>query len=303
MGTAQVETLLKNPGEGPQNGKQPLVTVAEVQQESQMFDAEPSMVMDGEDLDDNDLSMPPRHPSMTAARAAAPQSTDRSSYEMIGLGLEEAMPNKDIIDALYVSRIFELGCGLISYRHDVYFAKIHPTAPLVHRARYLAAMDLGPKARPAVCLRYAIWAAAAAVCEEYQSSQDHFYQRARKYAESAEMLNYGEGIMSLQIAQAWSIIANYEFRMTYFPRAWMSTGRGARLAQMMSLNRLDGAKLDVKQCLPPPRDWTEREERRRTFWMIFNCDRCASIGTGWPMTIDERDVCYSLYVMRWYLIC
>src|SRR4051795_6000422 len=58
----------------------------------------------------------------------------------------------------------------------------------------------------------------------------------------------------------------------------------------MSLHRLDSAGLDVKQCLPSPRDWTEREERRRTFWMAFCQDRYASIGTGWPMTIDEKDI-------------
>lgn len=62
----------------------------------------------------------------------------------------------------------------------------------------------------------------------------------------------------------------------------------------IGLHRLDGAGLDVKQCLPPPKDWTEREERRRTFWMAFAEDRYASIGTGWPMTIDERDIMTNL---------
>ncbi|KAL9942440.1 hypothetical protein ACHAP6_007270 [Verticillium nonalfalfae] len=63
---------------------------------------------------------------------------------------------------------------------------------------------------------------------------------------------------------------------------------------LIGLHRLDGAGLDVKQCLPPPRDWTEREERRRTFWMAFCEDRYASIGTGWPMTIDEKDIMTNL---------
>lgn len=62
----------------------------------------------------------------------------------------------------------------------------------------------------------------------------------------------------------------------------------------IGLHRIDGNGLDVKQCLPPPRDWTEREERRRTFWMSFCQDRYASIGTGWPMTVDERDVMTNL---------
>lgn len=72
-----------------------------------------------------------------------------------------------------------------------------------------------------------------------------------------------------------------------------------RAAQVLTLlriglHRLDGAGLDVKQSLPPPRDWTEREERRRTFWMAFCEDRYASIGTGWPMTIDEKDIMTNL---------
>ena len=57
---------------------------------------------------------------------------------------------------------------------------------------------------------------------------------------------------------------------------------------------MDGAAMDVKQCLPPPKDWTEREERRRTFWMAFCEDRYASIGTGWPMSIEEQDILSNL---------
>lgn len=56
------------------------------------------------------------------------------------------------------------------------------------------------------------------------------------------------------------------------------------------LHRLDRQAPDVKQCLSPSDDWTESEERRRTFWMTLCQDRYASIGTGWPMVIDERDV-------------
>ena len=66
------------------------------------------------------------------------------------------------------------------------------------------------------------------------------------------------------------------------------------MSQMMGLHRLDGQGLDVKQCLPPPKDWTEREERRRTFWMCFCIDRYSSIGTGWPMVIEELDILTNL---------
>ena len=167
---------------------------------------------------------------------------------------------------------------------------MHPSVPMIHRPRYLAAMNLAPHLRPPICLRYAIWCLAASISEKYSGIQDHFYQRARKYAENDEMKGHGESFISAAHSQTWVLIATYEFKLMYFPRAWMSTGRGVRLAQMMGLHRLDGVGLDVKQCLPPPKDWTEREERRRTFWMAFCEDRYASIGTGWPVLIDEKDV-------------
>lgn len=196
------------------------------------------------------------------------------TWEMIGLGLEEPLPPQDTIDDL----------------HQIYFDKIHPSLPMIHKYRYLAAMNLAPGQRPPVALRYAMWTSAASVTDKYIDLKEHFYHRARKYMELDYLKGHGENMISIAHAQTHVLLASYEFKMMYFPRAWMSTGSAIRLCQMMGLHRLDGAGLDVKQCLPPPRDWTEREERRRTFWMAFCEDRYASIGTGWPMTIDEKDI-------------
>ncbi|KAJ0348081.1 hypothetical protein COL154_006645 [Colletotrichum chrysophilum] len=151
-----------------------------------------------------------------------------------------------------------------------------------------------PNQRPPVALRYAIWTLACSITEKYIDLKDLFYQRARKYVEADYIKGYGEHMISVAHAQTHVLLASYEFKMMYFPRAWMSTGSAVRLCQMIGLHRLDGAGLDVKQCLPPPRDWTEREERRRTFWMAFCEDRYASIGTGWPMTVDEKDIMTNL---------
>jgi len=83
------------------------------------------------------------------------------------------------------------------------------------------------------------------------------------------------------IAQAWALISTYEAKKTFFTRAWMSSGRLTRLCLMLSLHLLDGKTTAIKQILPPPKDWIELEERRRTFWSAFYCDRWASSGTGW----------------------
>lgn len=199
---------------------------------------------------------------------------DPLAWEIIGLGLNEPLPVQEVVDEL----------------NKEYFNKVHPSMPMIHKARYHAAMNLAPPNRPPVALRYAMWALAAAVCDKYVTMQEHFYTRARKYLHQDEMRGHGEAMITIAHAQAWVLIATYEFKMMYFPRAWMSAGRGSRMCMMMGLHRVDSQGLDVKQCLLPSRDDTEREERRRTFWMAFCVDRYSSIGTGWPMVMDEKDI-------------
>ena len=203
---------------------------------------------------------------------------DDISWEMIGLGLEEALPSQDVVDEM----------------NQIYFDKMHPSLPMIHKGRFLTSMDLAPHMRPPVCLRYAMWMHACSITAKYSAYTEHFYARARKYSEQDEMRGHGESIITLAHCQCWTLLACYEFKLMYFPRAWMSIGRASRLAQMMGLHRQDRVGLDVKQTLPPPRDWTDREERRRTFWMAFCQDRYASIGTGWPMTFEEADILTNL---------
>ncbi|KAF3893762.1 Binuclear zinc transcription factor [Trichophyton interdigitale] len=287
---AQVETLLK--GVDAAESSRPSPPTREFDSQNAPFqgrpnmfpirtavpksvEADPNLSLDGMDMfgDMGDILPPP---------AALPTSNSASSrdfsWEMIGLGLEEPLPSQEVIDEL----------------DEIYFDKIHPSSPMIHKPRYYAAMNLAPSMRPPICLRYIMWAHAAAATDKYADIHTHFYARARKYAELDQMKGLGENIISVAHAQCWLLIGCYEFKMMYFPRAWMSTGSGMRLCLMLGLNRQDARGLDVKQALPPARDWTEREERRRTFWAAFCQDRYASAGTGWPMSVDERDILTNL---------
>jgi len=162
--------------------------------------------------------------------------------------------------------------------------------PMLHKGRYYTSLNYPPHMRPPIALRYAIWAIAASISSAYVQYEYILYERARKYIEQAEMTSHGEKFVTVQYAQAWGLISTYEAKKTYFTRAWMSTGRMVRLVHMLSLHRIDGEGQEVKQILPPPKDFIEREERRRTFWASFYSDRWASSGTGWPMIIDEKTV-------------
>lgn len=126
--------------------------------------------------------------------------------------------------------------------------------------------------------------------DKYFSLHDYFYEKSRKYAEMEEMKGFGEAIASTAYCQCLLLISVYEFGGKYLPRSWITTGKAIRVALMLSFNRLDTRASAVEQRLQPPKDFTEREERRRTFWALFHMDRFASVATGWPMAIDERDV-------------
>lgn len=77
-----------------------------------------------------------------------------------------------------------------------------------------------------------MWTLASSVSDKFQTLKDLFYSRARKYLEYDYVKGYGEHIISVAHAQTHVLLASYEFKCMYFPRAWMSAGAGVRLAQM-----------------------------------------------------------------------
>ncbi|KAK5947181.1 hypothetical protein PMZ80_001328 [Knufia obscura] len=276
----QVETLLTSQGDD-RSPPQP----APLEQQQQSFPATSggmnmfntssmnadSMVGIGQDADMID-------PNLNLNEAYGMGGIEDFNWDMISLGLEEPLPPQDVMDELY----------------NTYFEKVHPSMPMIHRPRFMASLNMPMNQRPPVCLRYIMWAHACGMLPQYKTSAEQFYQKARKYIEQDQMKGHGESFISVPHAQAFILIATYEFKAMYFPRAWMTCGDGTRISQLMGLHRQDRVGLDVKQTMAPPKDWIEREERRRTFWMAYCNDRYASIGTGWPMSIDERDILTNL---------
>ncbi|KAE8137928.1 fungal-specific transcription factor domain-containing protein [Aspergillus pseudotamarii] len=225
------------------------------------------------------------HPDTVAENDPSSSHSTESAYTgpniglgMISLELEESLPDQEVIDELY----------------RIYFEDVHIYMPIIHHHRHLAALDHAPHARPPICLQYMIWCHAALVSDKFNTLHAAFYERARKYAEADEMKGYGGGILSLAHAQTWLLITAYEYKMMFFPRAWLSCGKACRLAIMLGFHQLDSPNPQVKQCFTPSIDWVEKEERRRVFWMTFCIDKFATIGTGWPVGLSETEVMTNL---------
>ncbi|PKS05648.1 hypothetical protein jhhlp_008167 [Lomentospora prolificans] len=210
----------------------------------------------------NDSTPPAQHPELSG------------SGDLIRLGLFEQLPPPQLMQELI----------------DIYFDKMHSAAPMLHRARFTASLHLPHPIRPPVCLQYIVMAIAAATTEAYAHMAMPFYRRARAYAEADEVKCHGECFTTVPHAQCWCLIANFEGQQTMFSLASVSLARSLRIAQMLELHRLDYESRLLPLPLPGPRNWSELEERRRTWWVIFCSDRFVSATTGWPTLISENDI-------------
>ena len=77
-------------------------------------------------------------------------------------------------------------------------------------------------------------------------------------------------------------------------RGSTSLSKSIRIMQLLNLHRLDQS--DPSTCdafmplVKPPQDWTEFEERRRTWWVGFSADCLVAATTGLPLLNNVKHV-------------
>ncbi|KAF4499648.1 Zn(II)2Cys6 transcriptional activator [Fusarium agapanthi] len=195
-----------------------------------------------------------------------------TSTELVDTGRFEGLPPPHLVDELT----------------SIYFTKLQSDSFMIHGERYIASLYRPAHMQPPMCLQYAILAAGASASPAYKHMAEAFYVRARQYIQADEMKSDSDQI-SLAHCQAWVLISHFEAQHLWFSRASMSIARAIRLAQILGLHRLDGNNA-AGLTLPIALDFTEEEERRKTFWVIFTTDRITSSTGGWPTMMDWRSV-------------
>ncbi|KAM0327461.1 hypothetical protein ACHAQA_005749 [Verticillium albo-atrum] len=203
----------------------------------------------------------PIHTHTATEQPTPPYIDGPAQTELISLGLFEQLPAIELIEELTA----------------IYFDELHHASPMLHRDRYIASLYLPPHMRPPMCLQYIVMASAARISSVHRQLALPFYQRSRAYAESDEMRGEGEYFMTIAHTQFWILCANFEARQTMFSRAGVSIGRSVRIAQLINLHQVDRKAQQGRATLAPARDWTETEERRRTWWVVFCTDRLMDV--------------------------
>lgn len=131
-----------------------------------------------------------------------------------------------------------------------------------------------------------MWTLAASLSTHCQSIRDSLYTETKKRLEALESRENEMDLFDIEEAQAWLLLAIYQFTRTTYRKGWMSAGRVIRLVQLMRLYELDSPTEIANQLMEP--EWVEVEEKRRTFWMAYTLDRFANIRKGWPITLTEQ---------------
>ena len=143
-----------------------------------------------------------------------------------------------------------------------------------------------------------MWTLASSLSSQFSIEGRKLYAKTRQLLHALESdESYHQ--VSLQQAQAWTLLAIYELTCQDFHRGMMSAGRAFRLIQMMRLYELDAptnpgtmqleqyhAQLTLQG--PIQDDWVDNETKRRTFWLAYTIDRFTCMVDGLHMFFDER---------------
>ncbi|KAJ3521257.1 hypothetical protein NM208_g13380 [Fusarium decemcellulare] len=170
---------------------------------------------------------------------------------------------------------------------QLYFDRVHPLLPMIHRRRYLswAGQEAIPPARQ--CLQFAMRAIAASMSFQFRCHSDRLYLMAKQLLEGLDGSELGlpwtSGEIHLEQTQAWLLLAHYELLTTEKYPLPMTVRRALRLVHLSRLHCSDpnelskGGSLSKTESLDSSdSDFVATEERRRTFWIAFCLDRFMS---------------------------
>lgn len=133
-----------------------------------------------------------------------------------------------------------------------------------------------------------MWALAASATPEYtQINVDRLYRCATRALQAIEHTGGSEGLKhsnDLEQVQAQLLLSMYELKHVDFRQGWITAGCAFRLIQFGWFQDL----ISGLNTFPASMDWTELEEKRRTFWLAYYLDRIISLRSDSSCTFGEE---------------
>ncbi|RYN86738.1 hypothetical protein AA0120_g7873 [Alternaria tenuissima] len=185
--------------------------------------------------------------------------------------------------------------NVISQLVELFFEHLYHTFPCFHRKSFLAKLERGNLGKDAPLLLYAI----CCVTARYHPEQS-IQKRSRDWYEQARFsyeLTRRRPEHPLHTVQAVLLLVFHAWTIGDYSASWLFLGKVWRQAVVLGLNRMDAsdhllnARIDNENSYifgkTEPHSTVEREEYRRSLWLLFIMDRMNSWPTGWPNAIPE----------------
>lgn len=178
---------------------------------------------------------------------------------------------------------------------QLYFDRVHPVCPIIHRRRYFAWAGQENLSPNRVCLQSAMRAMAAAMSAHWCDFVDRLCSETRHLLEThSQSQATCRDKIPLEQIKAWLLLAFSDLLRIGEHQAMLTAGRAFRLVQMARLYDVDA--LDDSRSPPRATDheldemFVDAEEKRRTFWLAFTLDRFLCLRSEWPLTLQEEMV-------------
>lgn len=191
-------------------------------------------------------------------------------------------------------------------RDALYFERVHPSTPMIHKARYFSWADQDSPSLVRTALRLAMWTLAAATSTQFQDLSHRLYAATRQALHSLDDndrdLPWTTGDIQLEEIQAWLLLAYYEFVRMERHHVLLTAARAFRLVQLTQLHAVDALNTPNAKDLHPGLPGTLEsnaisEEKRRTFWLAFCFDRIFNAHDSLTFTLQEEVVGNQFHVV------
>jgi hypothetical protein len=178
---------------------------------------------------------------------------------------------------------------------DIFFDRFYSSVPCFHKRKLVEEVDNGCLQKEAPLVLYAICCLASSrhLDPNIQQRQNEWYELAKLSYELTTRSPY-QGFRAIQ---AVLLLVYHATTIGDFSASWLFLGKAWRQAVALGLNRLDSSNSVTDEYITEKsfddchnnkgKTVVEKEECRRTLWLLFMLDRGHAWPTGSPSAVSE----------------
>lgn len=193
-------------------------------------------------------------------------------------------------------------CSVAADLINLFFAKVQPWLPILHRPRFQARYEdktlaggdfMQGLSSDESLLFYSMFAMAARFSSDQRFARVPPNQRGHQFAERARQIHAEARMLrssSLTYLQGCILLAFYYYTSGPTQQGWILIRVCVGLAYELGLNEID----DIDWTPAHPVDAVEKEEMRRAWWLVWELDTFASCISRKPYSIDRKRMTVAL---------